>query len=103
VEIVRVRAVIAVVVCSGLVACGGAGGSSAGAPEAKSEIARLHKAKCGACHLRVEPGERSRAQLEAAFVRHRTRVHMSEERWGEMVDYLASPGDAGAARAADAR
>jgi hypothetical protein len=93
------RAAVACVTCTylavSLLACGGPGGS-ASPPAAKSEIARLHKAKCGSCHMRVEPGERSRSELEAAFTRHRSRVHMSEEKWGEMIDYLAVSGDAGA-------
>ena len=72
-------------------ACGGAssgGGGEANAP-AQSEIARIHRARCGSCHVRVEPGERTRAQLEDALARHRKRVHLSEERWAELIDYLA--------------
>ena len=48
---------------------------------------------------RVEPGERTRAELEAALSRHHKRVHLTEEQWGEMVDYLAAPADAGVAEA----
>ncbi len=69
-------------------------GPSASAAE-PSAIAHVHRARCGSCHLRVEPGERTRAQLEAAFVRHRRRVHLSEDDWARMVDYLAARGDAG--------
>jgi hypothetical protein len=47
--------------------------------------------------VRVEPGERTRAQLEKAFTQHRSRVRLTEEQWGEMVDYLAARDDAGAA------
>jgi hypothetical protein len=74
-------------------ACGGesAGGSGGGAnAPAQSEIARIHRARCGSCHVRVEPGERTREQLEAALARHRSRVHISEERWSELIDYLAA-------------
>jgi hypothetical protein len=48
--------------------------------------------------VRVEPGERTRAQLEAALTRHRKRVQLSEGDWALMVDYLAggAGGDAGA-------
>jgi hypothetical protein len=81
-------------VLGGLVACGGAssGDGNAATPAgdgAPSEIARIHKRRCGSCHVRVEPGERTREQLEAALSRHRKRVHLSEEQWGQMVDYLA--------------
>ena len=58
-------------------------------PTQAATISRVHKARCGSCHVRVEPGERSREELETAFTRHRTRVHLSEEQWGEMVEYLA--------------
>ena len=72
-------------------ACGGGGGANTGQPDAPapSAIARIHKSRCGSCHLRVEPGERTRDQLDAAFTRHRKRVHLTEEQWGEMIDYLA--------------
>ena len=77
------------------VACGGSSGSAATSPE-PSPIARIHKAKCGSCHTRVEPGERTRAQLESAFPRHQKRVHLTDAQWGEMLDYLAAREDAGA-------
>ena len=72
--------------------CGAPGGGqdAASTPPA-TEIARIHRARCGACHVRVEPGERTRAQLEAALPRHRTRVRLREEQWAEMLDYLARP------------
>ena len=84
--------VAGVVSALSLAACGGASGGGEGAaqPEApKSDIARIHKSRCGSCHLRVEPGERTRDQLEAALSRHRKRVHLTEEQWAAMVDYLA--------------
>jgi len=81
------------------VACGGSGAGASGAqPEtsgevtanaAPSEIARIHKSRCGSCHVRVEPGERTREQLKAAFLRHRRRVHLTPEQWQAMIDYLA--------------
>jgi hypothetical protein len=81
----------------GIAACAGSGAragnmASADTPVAErtaAPIAKVHKAKCGSCHLRVEPGERSREELETAFTRHRRRVHLSEAEWGEMVEYLA--------------
>lgn len=55
-----------------------------------TEIAQAHRSRCGACHLRVEPGMRTRAELEAALGRHRKRVHLTDKQWAEMVDYLAA-------------
>jgi hypothetical protein len=67
------------------------GAPSSQAPASGAEIARLHRARCGACHTRVEPGDRTRDVLETAFTRHRNRVHLSDDQWGQMVDYLAAP------------
>jgi hypothetical protein len=53
-------------------------------------IAKVHRAHCGACHTRVDPGQRTRAQLEAALAHHRNRVHLTDAEWREMVDYLAA-------------
>jgi hypothetical protein len=66
-----------------------------------SAIARIHRSRCGACHLRVEPGTRSRATLEAALARHVDRVHLDKSDWSAMLDYLAPP-DTTAANAHDA-
>ena len=88
-----------VLVLLGIVASAAACGSSVPAPASAEAppgggdaIARLHQGRCGACHVRVDPGERSRAQLEEALGRHRGRVRMTEEQWGAMIDYLAAPG-----------
>jgi hypothetical protein len=55
-------------------------------------VAKIHRAHCGSCHTRVEPGTRTRAQLEAALAHHHGRVHMTDAEWGEMIDYLAADG-----------
>lgn len=70
------------------VACGSA--PTHPVPPGFEDVARIHRTKCGACHLRVEPGARTRAQLEAAFPRHHMRVKMSDDDWAKMVDYLAA-------------
>ena len=58
--------------------------------EPARDVRAIHKSRCGNCHVRVEPGTRTRAQLETAFTRHHTRVKMSDAEWTMMVDYLAS-------------
>jgi hypothetical protein len=58
-------------------------------PPAQQHVAEVHRAKCGNCHVRVEPGTHAREQLETALGRHRTRVHLSEEEWTELIEYLA--------------
>jgi hypothetical protein len=52
-------------------------------------IAAIHAHNCGRCHMPPEPKTRTRAQLESAFSRHRTRVRLSEDEWARLVDYLA--------------
>lgn len=56
-----------------------------------ARIASIHQAKCGSCHLIVDPGTRSRATLESALARHHSRVRLDEEDWATLVDYLATP------------
>jgi hypothetical protein len=60
-------------------------------PDAQKHVAEVHRAKCGNCHVRVEPGTHTQAELETALTRHRKRVHLSEEEWSELVSYLAQP------------
>ena len=69
--------------------------ATADVPEAQRHVAELHRAKCGNCHVRVEPGTHTQAQLESAFTRHRTRVHLSEDEWGQLIEYLAQPSTTG--------
>jgi hypothetical protein len=52
-------------------------------------IAAVHRARCGQCHVRVEPGTRTRDALVTALARHRNRVHLAEEQWAALIDYLA--------------
>ena len=80
------------------VGCGGAPGTAA-TPATPVEttaavsppIAEVHRARCGACHVRVEPGTRTREQLETAFSRHKKRARLSDEQWAALVEYLAAP------------
>lgn len=72
------------------VACGGSSSASSDAlgPNAPP-IARVWRARCGACHTRVEPGTRTYDELETALARHRKRVHLREGEWRQMVAFLA--------------
>lgn len=54
-------------------------------------IADIHRAKCGACHRRVEPGARTRRELEVALGRHRARVVLADSDWAALLDYLGGP------------
>jgi hypothetical protein len=67
-------------------------------PDGARAVAAIHTAKCGNCHVPPEPKSRTRAHLEDAFTRHRTRVHLSDEQWAAMIDYLAGPEGATAQR-----
>jgi hypothetical protein len=79
----------AVALALSLVACAPSAPAASSA-ESGNEIAKIHRSKCGACHVHVEPGERTRAELETALSRHRRRARLTEAQWSEMVDYLAS-------------
>ncbi len=58
-------------------------------PPEYAHVAAVHRSRCGQCHKRVDPGQRTRAELDVALARHRDRVHLSEDDWNVMVDYLA--------------
>jgi hypothetical protein len=71
---------------------------AAQAPEGAPAVATIRTTKCGNCHEPPEPRSRTRAHLEDAFTRHKTRVHLSADLWAEMIDYLAGPDGATAQR-----
>lgn len=73
-----------------LAACGGASAGAAAPTASEPQIAEEWRAKCGNCHRRVEPGTRSRADLEDAWKRHKTRTHLADEQWAELTDFLAA-------------
>lgn len=57
--------------------------------DGEPSIAAVLAHNCGRCHMPPEPKSRTRAQLESEFMRHRTRVRLSEDQWARLVDYLA--------------
>jgi len=62
----------------------------ANVPAKYMEVAEIHHASCGACHVRVEPGQRTRAQFEKALAKnHRERVKMRDDQWALLIDYLS--------------
>jgi hypothetical protein len=52
-------------------------------------ISQIHASKCGSCHVPVQPGTRSRDQIEAAMSRHGKRLRLTQAQWTAMVEYLA--------------
>ena len=56
-------------------------------------IATVHRHQCGKCHAPPPPGSHSREEFESAFGRHHKRVHLTDEEWQAMIDYLAPRAD----------
>jgi len=54
-------------------------------------IASVWRSRCGNCHVPVEPGSRQRQALEAALLRHQTRVKLTKDEWGQLSAWLALP------------
>ena len=52
-------------------------------------IASVWRARCGACHAPVQPGERDTATLRAAMKRHEKRVRLTAKEWDALVTWLA--------------
>jgi hypothetical protein len=77
------------VLAAAAVGCSNAPGAQV--PEGARAVASIRATKCGNCHEPPEPRSRTRAHLEDAFTRHKTRVHLSDDLWAAMVDYLARP------------
>lgn len=67
-------------------------------PNGARAVAAIRSSKCGVCHSPPKPGSRTRAHLEDAFTRHRTRVHLSNDQWAAMIDFLAGAETATAQR-----
>jgi hypothetical protein len=76
-----------------LAAIGAMVASAACAPASSADapaIASVHRHECGRCHAPPAPQTRTRGQLEDAFVRHRTRVRLSDDEWSAILVYLAA-------------
>ncbi len=78
---------VASVVAAMVVCCGD--GYLTNVPPKYVEVAKTHHAACGSCHTRVEPGQRTRAQLEVALAKHHKRVKMADDEWPVLIDYLS--------------
>ena len=67
----------------------GACASTANEPRvAEPPIASVWRARCGACHAPVQPGERSFDALRAAAKRHDKRVHLAAAEWDALIAWL---------------
>jgi hypothetical protein len=73
----------------GMFACVASTPSVGSPPSRDVAIAAVHAHKCGACHVSPEPKSRTREHVEAAFVRHKKRVHLRPAEWSAMIDYLS--------------
>lgn len=80
---------LAVVALMMTFAAGCAPRTGATTAEGAPPIAKVHATKCGNCHTRVEPGQKSREELEDALARHHKRVTLTDGEWRAMIDYLA--------------
>ena len=72
---------------------GGAGCSPAAEAPAAPAIATVHRHQCGRCHRPPPPGAHPRPYLEEALAPHHKRVHLSDEEWTQLIDYLAASPD----------
>ena len=72
-------------------ACGGASGPPRNVDPKFAEVAEIHHTRCGGCHRRVEPGERTREKFTSVLPRHHDRVkNLSDAQWALMLDYLSA-------------
>ena len=77
------------VLVSLLTACGAAPSPTIAEARAPA-IASVWRSRCGSCHVPGEPGSHSRQALDEALRRHRKRVRLTEDEWGEMTAFLAA-------------
>lgn len=80
------RAVVAAVLSIAIAVAAAACGHT---PPPRSPGHQLALSKCGACHLRPEPGTIERASLATTLERHASRAPMSEGERHALLDYLA--------------
>jgi hypothetical protein len=68
--------------------------AAACAPQAsepsRPAIASVHRTQCARCHRLPEPGLHPRDYLENALGPHHRRVHLTDQEWAQLVDYLAA-------------
>ena len=73
----------------------GATGACSPAPDTPGApaIARVHQRQCNRCHSLPPPGLHPRSYLEQALAPHHKRVHLTDEEWAQLIDYLAARPD----------
>ena len=65
-------------------------GAPAGEPRAvEPPIVAVWRARCGGCHVPIQPGERSAVALRTAAKRHEKRVRLSPAQWDDLIAWLA--------------
>jgi hypothetical protein len=85
----RARACVTTAALLGSIATACAPASAPAGPP----IADVHRHQCSRCHAPPSPGSHSREEFESAFGRHQKRVHLTQEEWQAMIDYLAPRAD----------
>ncbi len=82
----RLRSALAAAVL-GLVGCA----TAAHEPRAtEPPIAAVWRARCGACHAPVLPGEHRVGTLRVALKRHEKRVHLASAEWDALIAWLGT-------------
>lgn len=87
----RERSFVTATFVSGIVIALLACDPAAAPPDHEPAIAKVWRSRCGACHVRVEPGTHAADSLEEALSRHKKRVRLRDEQWKAMIAFLASP------------
>jgi hypothetical protein len=74
-------------------ACSPAPDAAGAAVAPTAPIALVHQHQCSRCHRLPPPGVHPRSYLEQALAPHHKRVHLTDEEWTELIDYLAARPD----------
>ena len=84
----KARALFVVALALASVACSETGARPSAPSSSAGEAPAVFRAKCGACHVPVEPGSVPHDELSAALERHRRRVKLTEGQWRDLKEYL---------------
>jgi hypothetical protein len=76
-------------IAAACVALTGCGAKASDPRAAEPPIVAVWRARCGACHVPIQPGERTAPALRAAAKRHEKRVRLAAAQWDELIAWLA--------------